>query len=211
MLGGVPWMRGIFQGAFAPGEEMDGTGLTVLAVDFGIPAAQAFFAHHNVVLQTDIACFGIRMMVTGHHRPPPFRKTAIIEGVRSSTWSALRPHDPAATQASCQSSRLNWLSVSEEQQADFDIVTAEGDTVTLSSDCRAAATLATYEHLALSDSGYRRIEAQMQDFQMERDIGVTVEGDLNPQELADIRSLLSDLGEMFKEFLASENRSAPID
>jgi hypothetical protein len=132
-----------------------------------------------------------------------------MEDVRSSTSPALRPHDPAATQASYQSSRLNWLSVSEEQQADFDIVTAEGDKVTLSSDYRAAATLATYEHLALSDSGYRHTEAQMRDFQMEQEIAVTVEGDLNPQELADIKSLISDLGAMFKEFLASGGQESP--
>ena len=132
-----------------------------------------------------------------------------MECVQSCTSPALRQHDPAATQASYQSSRLNWLSVSEEQQADFDIVTAEGDKVTLSSDCRAGATLATYEHLALSDSGYRHIEAQMLDFQMEQDIAVTVEGELNPQELADIKSLISDLGTMFKEFLASGGQESP--
>jgi hypothetical protein len=132
-----------------------------------------------------------------------------MDCVRSCISPALRPHDPAATQASYQSSRLNWLSVSEEQQADFDIVTAEGDKVTLSSDYRAEATLATYEHLALSDSGYRQIEAQMLDFQMEQEIAVTVEGDLNPQELADIKSLISDLGTMFKEFLASGGQESP--
>jgi hypothetical protein len=132
-----------------------------------------------------------------------------MECVQSCTSPAQRPHDPAATQASYQSSRLNWLSVSEEQQADFDIVTAEGDKVTLSSDYRAAATLATYEHLALSDSGYRQIEAQMLDFQMEQEIAVTVEGDLNPQELSDIKSLISDLGAMFKEFLASGGQESP--
>jgi len=57
---------------------MDGTGATVLAVDLVVPAAQAVFAHRDVVLQTDMACFGIRMMVTGLHCPPSFRKTAII-------------------------------------------------------------------------------------------------------------------------------------
>jgi hypothetical protein len=71
-------MRGVFQGPFTPGEEMDGTGVAVLAVDLGVPAAQTFFAHRDVVLQTDVACFGIRMMVTGFHRPPSFRKKAII-------------------------------------------------------------------------------------------------------------------------------------
>jgi hypothetical protein len=132
-----------------------------------------------------------------------------MEGAPSCTSPVPRPHDPAATQASYQSSRLNWLSVSEEQQADFDIVTAEGDTVSLSSDYRAAASLATYEHLALSDSGYRHIEAQMLDFQMEQDIAVTVVGDLNPQELADIKALLADLGAMFKKFLTSGGVEPP--
>jgi hypothetical protein len=71
-------MRGVFQGPFAPGEEMDGTGVAVLAVDLGVPAAQTFFAHRDVVLQTDIACLGIRVMVTGLHCQLPFRKTTII-------------------------------------------------------------------------------------------------------------------------------------
>jgi hypothetical protein len=57
---------------------MNGTGAAVLAVDFGVPAAQAVFAHRDVVLQTDMACFGIRMMVTGLHFQPPFRKTTVI-------------------------------------------------------------------------------------------------------------------------------------
>ena len=132
-----------------------------------------------------------------------------MEGVQSCTSPAPRPHDLAAAQASYQSSRLNRLSVSEEQQADVDIVTAEGDRVTLSSDYSAAASLATYEHLALSDSGYRHIEAQMLNFQMEQAIAVTVEGDLNPQELADIKALVSDLGAMFKEFLTSGGQEPP--
>jgi len=45
-------MRGVFQGPFTPVEEMDRTGVAVLAVDLGVPAAQTFFAHRDVVLQT---------------------------------------------------------------------------------------------------------------------------------------------------------------
>ena len=45
-------MRGVFQGPFAPGKKMDGTGVTVLAIDLGVPAAQTLFAHCDVVLQT---------------------------------------------------------------------------------------------------------------------------------------------------------------
>jgi hypothetical protein len=136
-------------------------------------------------------------------------ETSIMEGVQCCTSPAARPHDPAAPQARYQSSSLNCLSVGEEQQSDINIVTAEGDRVTLSSDHRAVATLATYEHLAFSDSGYRHTEAQMLGFQMEQDIAVTVEGDLNAQELADIKSLLSDLGAMFKEFLTSGGQQPP--
>jgi hypothetical protein len=132
-----------------------------------------------------------------------------MEGVQSCTSPAPRPHDLAATQTSYPSSRLNRLDVSEEQQADFDIVTAEGDRVSLSSDYSAAASLTTYAHMAISDSGFRHIEAQMLNFQMEQDIAVTVEGDLNPQELADIKSLLSDLGAMFKEFLTAGGQEPP--
>jgi hypothetical protein len=65
-------MRGVFQGPFASGEKMDGIGVAVLAIDLGVPAAQGFIAHQDAVIQTDAACFGTRVMVTGFHHRPSF-------------------------------------------------------------------------------------------------------------------------------------------
>jgi hypothetical protein len=126
-----------------------------------------------------------------------------MQGIQATSTPCSRPQDFGSGSARYDLSRLNALSVWEEQNTDLSIVTAEGDRVTISADYRAEATVATYEHLALSDAGFRIIEANMLDFKVEQDIAVSVEGELNETELADIKTLLSDLGSMLKEAVAA--------
>jgi hypothetical protein len=99
---------------------------------------------------------------------------------------------------------LTYLNVSADQSADINITTAEGDTVTLSSDYHAEATLLTYEHLAYRNSGYEAEKGELVDYNEERNVALSVEGTLSDQEMADIQALLSDLGEMLKAFLTGE-------
>jgi hypothetical protein len=96
---------------------------------------------------------------------------------------------------------LACLKASEDQSADINIVTAEGDKVTLCADHHSEATLLTYEHLAFSNSGYEAEEVRLVDSSEERKAAMSVEGELNDEELADIQALLSDLGQMLKAFL----------
>jgi hypothetical protein len=103
------------------------------------------------------------------------------------------------------STRLNALSISEEQSSEITIVTDEGDTVMLSSRQNAEVDLLTYEHLVCADRGFRGENVQMVDFEAEREFTLAVQGDLNDQELADIQTLLKDLGDMLKAFLTGED------
>ena len=99
---------------------------------------------------------------------------------------------------------MTCLNVSEDRSADVNIVTAEGDKVTLSSDLHSEATLLTYEHLAYSNAGYEAEEGQLVDLKEDRNVSVSVEGELNNQELADIQALLSDLGQSLMAFLTGK-------
>jgi hypothetical protein len=96
------------------------------------------------------------------------------------------------------------LKISEDQSAAIDIVTAEGDKVTLSADQHAEATLLTYEHLAYANTGYAAEEGQLIDYSEERNIALFVEGELNGEEIADIQALLADLGRLLKNFLTGK-------
>jgi len=103
---------------------------------------------------------------------------------------------------------MTYLNVCEDQSADINIVTAEGDKVTLSSDHHSEATLLTYEHLACSNSGYAAEDGRLVDVNEQRNVSVSVKGQLNDEELADIQALLSDLGRMLKAFLTGKGEGS---
>jgi len=132
----------------------------------------------------------------------------MMEGIQCCT-PACRGATPAApVEFQGEGARMSCLNVCEDQSADINIVTAEGDKVTLSSDHHSEATLLTYEHLAYNNSGYNAEEGQLVDFNEERNVSVSVEGDLNDKELADIQALLSDLGRMLKACLTGQGEGS---
>jgi len=125
----------------------------------------------------------------------------IMEGIQSCTPACRGATNSAPVQFQGEAARLTYLNVSEDTSADINILTAEGDKVSLSSDYHSEATLLTYEHLAYSNSGYEAEQGELVDYSEERKIALSVEGALSDQEMADIQALLADLGEMLKSFL----------
>ncbi|MCU0590377.1 MAG: hypothetical protein MUC57_02765 [Desulfobacterales bacterium] len=124
-----------------------------------------------------------------------------MEGIQSCGTARGCALDPPDSRFQQTTTRLSALSVSAEQSADITILTDEGDTVMLSSREYAEAELLTYEHFSATHLGYDREETQQVDFEAGSELALFVQGDLNDQEMADIQSLLSDLGAMLKAFL----------
>jgi hypothetical protein len=108
----------------------------------------------------------------------------------------------AAAQYEGEIARLSYLGITQEQSTDIEIQTAEGDRVTISSDARTEAALLTYKHLAFNGEGYDAEQMQLVDFQADSSFELSVVGDLNAQEKADIEALLQDIGARLKAFLA---------
>ncbi len=108
----------------------------------------------------------------------------------------------AAAQYEGEIARLSYLGITQEQSTDIEIQTAEGDRVTISSDARTEAALLTYKHLAFNGEGYDAEQMQLVDFQADSSFELSVVGDLNEQEKADIEALLQDIGARLKAFLA---------
>jgi hypothetical protein len=130
-----------------------------------------------------------------------------MEGIQSCVPACGGATTAASIQFQGEGARITCLNVCEDQSADINIVTAEGDKVTLSSDRHSETTLLTYEHLAYSNSGYEEDKGQLVDLKYEHNLSVSVEGDLNDTEMADIQALLSDLGRMLKGFLTGKGES----
>jgi hypothetical protein len=135
--------------------------------------------------------------------------------VTSSTVSAAGPNccpRPAAVQHEGELSRLAYLGISQEQSTDIEIATAEGDKVTISSDVHTEAALLTYGHLAFNGDGYDAEQLQLVDHKEESSFELSVVGDLNEQERADIEALLKDIGARLKAFLTGGAEAAgPTD
>jgi hypothetical protein len=104
--------------------------------------------------------------------------------------------------------RLAYLGLKQEQSTDIEITTSEGDTVTISSDARTEAALLTYDHLAFNGKGFDAEELQLVELRAESSFELSVVGDLNDQEKADIEALLQDIGARLKAFLTG---GAPAD
>jgi len=131
-----------------------------------------------------------------------------MEEIQRCTPACRGATNAAPVQFQAEAARLTYLNVSEDQSADINIFTAEGDKVTLSSDYHSEATLLTYEHLAYSNSGYEAEKGELVDYDEERNVSLSVKGSLSDQEMADIQALLSDLGGMLKGFLTDAGEGA---
>jgi hypothetical protein len=106
-----------------------------------------------------------------------------------------------------QTSRTDLAVVTRTQQMDIELVTAEGDKVTLSVDSRAAGLYAAFEDAQTNGAGagtYAKSELTMGLYQ--REMSFTVEGDLNAEELRDINKVMKTLDKMMNRFVNGKLR-----
>lgn len=108
-----------------------------------------------------------------------------------------------------QGSQLQLSAVSAGQWLDLSLMTKEGDKVTLSADAKASALHTDFEAMQVGDGD--DIYAQWGELsleQHERDITLTVEGDLNPAERREIHKVLQTINKMMNDFV--QGKLAPL-
>ena len=100
--------------------------------------------------------------------------------------------------------KLTQAAISSEQSMEITIVTDQKDIVTLSFEADFDTTYTTYEGLATSQNGYAAIEGKQLSYEISVQQSVQVEGDLNRQEVRDIKKVMHQIGRMMKKFLAGK-------
>ena len=108
----------------------------------------------------------------------------------------------AAENCSYTAARVSETAVAGGQSTDITIVTDEKDKVTLSFAADYQSSYATYSALAASRNGYANIEGQDFNFDLSLEQSIRVEGDLNEQEIKDIKKVLKRLGRIMNNFLS---------
>lgn len=98
-------------------------------------------------------------------------------------------------------SETRMASISERQSLDMNLVTAEGDKVTLSYDAYAAAVYAEHGQVEAWDGDLAVQWGEFSAGQYERELSLTVEGDLNKKEQREIRKAIITIGRMLNKFV----------
>lgn len=117
------------------------------------------------------------------------------------------PNEPSVKQ-SLQATQTRLAAVTSSRSLDLNLVTEEGDKVTLSMDAKASAIYASHGAVGMDED---EMHAQWGEFSggaFERDITLTVEGALNKQERREIRKVIRTINRMMQKFV--QGKLAPM-
>ena len=101
-----------------------------------------------------------------------------------------------------QSAQIAKAEITGEQSTDIEILTADGDKVTLSSDIKFESSAIVYEKQGQTSAGYSQSQGQIISASANSHLELTVEGTLDEQEKKEIKAVLMNLFRMVKDFLS---------
>jgi hypothetical protein len=101
-------------------------------------------------------------------------------------------------------SQFTRVPTSHQQNTDAAIVTAEGDTVALSWGSEIQATYAAYNSFTRITGESTRLQAQGLLFEIDRELSISVDGNLNRQELKDIKEAIKTIDSIMRDFLSGD-------
>ncbi|MBW2018235.1 MAG: hypothetical protein JRF57_13170 [Deltaproteobacteria bacterium] len=107
-----------------------------------------------------------------------------------------------------RTTRLSKVSASRTQDADITIITAEGDRVTLSATSESRLGYAAYTSYGRKADRIFGVQANVLHLEENRDFVLKVEGDLNSQEIRDIKKTLRTIDRIIKDVLRGDMERA---
>jgi hypothetical protein len=125
-----------------------------------------------------------------------------------STFPTLTDSSSRQECTSLNASRTQVAAASQEQHLEMELVTAEGDRVTLSLESRTRALAVGYTELQAGSGSISLNQGGLFAGEQERSMNLTVEGDLNEQEKKDLRSVFKALKNMMGHFV--NDRLEPV-
>ena len=112
---------------------------------------------------------------------------------------------------SIQAEQTRAGSIAQRHNMDLAITTAEGDTVTLSLSSALEADAGIHRRVFYEDGGSRSTQTAFFDFSRSRSLSIEIDGDLNLDEVEDIREAVAAIGGMIDDFLSGEFQEMAAD
>jgi hypothetical protein len=104
--------------------------------------------------------------------------------------------------------KVGGVAVSTDFTGRLSVTTAEGDKITLSADIESDFRAVNYTSHAVGNGTTTDIEAKYAEYSLKQEFGVTVEGDLNDQEVKDLSKLFRKVANIFKKVLSGQDDAA---
>jgi hypothetical protein len=104
--------------------------------------------------------------------------------------------------------KVGGVAVSTDFSGRLSVTTAEGDKITLSADIESDFRAVNYKSHAAGNGTTTDIEAKYAEYSLKQEFGVTVEGDLNDQEVKDLSKLFRKVANIFKKVLSGQDDAA---
>lgn len=117
---------------------------------------------------------------------------------------------PAANAAGAQrlDTKVSAISASTDLTGQLSVTTAEGDKITLTADFEARYRAVNYQAKAETEQGTVEVKATSIEASLKKQYGVTVEGDLNEQELHDLEKLFRKVSNIFRKYFRGQDDEA---
>ena len=96
--------------------------------------------------------------------------------------------------------QVSGVAVSNDLSGRLSVTTAEGDTITLTADLEYDFRAVNYSSRVTGDGSTFDLEAKYAESTLKKEFGVTIEGDLNEQELKDLEKLFRKVSNIFRSF-----------
>lgn len=96
--------------------------------------------------------------------------------------------------------QVSGVAVSNDLSGRLSVTTAEGDTITLTADLEYDFRAVNYSSQVTGDGSTVDLEARYAESTLKKEFGVTIEGDLNGQELKDLEKLFRKVSNIFRSF-----------
>ena len=104
--------------------------------------------------------------------------------------------------------QVSGVAISNDFSGRLSVTTAEGDTITLSANLESDFRTVNYKSHTEDDGKTVDVRAKYAEHSLKQEFGVTVEGELNEQEIKDLEKLFRKVANIFKQYMSGQDDEA---
>lgn len=104
--------------------------------------------------------------------------------------------------------KVSGVAISNDFSGRLSVTTADGDKITLSANLESDFRAVSYKSHAEGGGTTTDVESKYAAYSLKQEFGVTVEGDLNEQEIKDLTKLFRKVANIFEKYLNGQDEAA---